>query len=175
MSKIEIENYIKEIIEECRNVNIPVSNRINPEVVINRRARSRFAACKRESIFAMVDYTIEIGEALLKADEESVKNILAHEILHTCSGCYNHGELWKQYAAKMNREYGYRIKTTATYEELGLEAPEKKKKINYIITCQKCGNVIYRQKKSKLITHTSLYRCRCGGKLVCEKADYPIN
>ena len=40
-------------------------------------------------------------------------------------------------------------------------------KNNYyaLIKCEKCGQTIYRQKKSKLITHTNNYRCKCGGKL----------
>lgn len=171
MNRTDIEKYMKEVIAECHSACIPISSRISPYTVINRRAHSRFAACKRQTKFTGTNYIIEIGEALLKTDKRTVKNILAHEILHTCIGCYNHGKKWKMYAAKMNQIYGYQIKTTATYRELGLQEPERKRKINYIITCEKCGNVIYRQRKSRLIVNTNHYRCRCGGKLTCKKAD----
>lgn len=149
---------------ECMALNIPISTNIDPNIIINRRARSRFAACKRKGAYL---YIIEVGEALLQAERCAVKNILAHEILHTCYGCYNHGKRWKFYADKMNRTYGYHITTTTTYEELGLEVPDRKKTIHYVIVCQKCGHKFYRQKKSKLVTETDQYRCKCGGKLKC--------
>ena len=45
---------------------------------------------------------------------------LAHEVLHTCPGCRNHGALWKEYAARMNGAYGYAISRTGTCEALGV-------------------------------------------------------
>lgn len=169
MRKEEIEICMAQIIEECRAINIPISRHINPQITINRRAHSRFAACKK--IKATSSYEIEVGEMLLQADVKWIKNILAHEILHTCYGCYNHGKRWKAYAAKMNQVYGYEISTTSTYEKLGLNEPERKKTINYVILCQKCGQKIYRQKKSRLVTHTNEYRCKCGGRLISMKVD----
>lgn len=169
MKKEEIEIYMAQIIEECRLIHIPVSHHINPRVTINTRARSRFAACKK--IKGIYSYEIEIGEMLLQAETRWVKNILAHEILHTCYGCYNHGQRWKSYAGQMNQAYGYEISTTTTYEKLGLNAPEKKRQINYMIVCQQCGQKIYRQKRSRLVTHTNEYRCKCGGKLDCYQIE----
>lgn len=171
MNKREIESCIQELIAECRECKIPVSGKIDPEVRINKRARSRFAACKREKGLNGETYKIEIGEALLTAEEKVIRTVLAHELLHTCRGCYNHGSRWKKYAYQMNQNYGYRIKTTATYEELGLKAPERQKKINYMITCQKCGKIFYRQKRSRLIANITQYRCRCGGTLEYRKIE----
>lgn len=158
-----------EVIEECKALKIPVSDRIDPHIRINTRAKSRFAACKRQKIFDEQHFIIEVGSALLRTDRQKVKTILAHEVLHTCYGCYNHGSRWKSYAGRMNRDLGYEIKTTTTYEELGLTAPERKVHIRYVITCTRCGRQFYRQKKSKLITNIRHYRCQCGGKLTCEK------
>lgn len=167
MEKQEIETYMDEVIRQCVALKIPISSHIDPNIIINKRARSRFAACRKKGNSF---YTIEVGEALMKADEYSVKNILAHELLHTCYGCYNHGKRWKSYADKMNKTYGYRITTTTTYEALGLETPQREKTIRYIIVCQSCGHQFYRQKKSKLVTETSNYRCKCGGKLKCYRS-----
>ena len=169
MNKKEIESCIQELIKECKDLKIPVSRNIDPEIRINRRARSRFAACKKEKSLIGDIYQLEIGESLLDAEESVIRTILAHELLHTCRGCYNHGPRWKEYAFKMNQTYGYRIKTTATYEELGLKAPDQQKKIRYVITCQKCGKNFYRQKCSKLVKNINWYRCQCGGKLTCKK------
>lgn len=164
MDKQDIEICMDEVIRQCTNLKIPISPFIDPNIIINKRARSRFAACRKKGDSL---YIIEVGEALMKADEYSVKNILAHEILHTCYDCYNHGKRWKFYANKMNQAYGYHITTTTTYEALGLETPERKKTIRYVIVCQNCGHQFYRQKKSKLVTETSKYRCKCGGILKC--------
>lgn len=169
MDKNDIEAYLVQVIRQCRAVQIPISNRIDPKIIINSRAKSRFAACRKIKQPAGTIYRIEVGSALMETDAFIVKNILVHELLHTCHGCYNHGSRWKRYAEKMNQLYGYHITTTATYKQLGLPEPEKKKTLRYRIACQNCGTVFYRQKKSRLVTNTGEYRCRCGGKLICTK------
>ena len=190
-----------EVLSQCKELKIPVSDRIIPEITINRRARSRFGCCRKvyaaaedlkywqsgtakdssdkvthyssKPTYPMQQYSflIEICEAMLDADEQELKNVIAHEILHTCYGCYNHGKRWKAYAAKMNNMYGYNITSTTTYERIGLKRPEKKVVYRYKIQCQKCGKTFYRQKKSKLITNTGRYRCTCGGKLKVFECD----
>lgn len=171
MKQYELEQYLQEVINECRRLKIPISDRIDPQIHINKRAKSRFAACKKAKRFQESYYTIEVGSALLELDRQKIKTILAHEILHTCYGCYNHGDRWKAYRDKMNQAYGYQIKTTATYEELGLERPEQTITHRYVIICKECGRQIYRQKKSKLITNINQYQCKCGGRLECIKLD----
>ncbi|MCQ4637450.1 sprT domain-containing protein [Anaerovorax odorimutans] len=169
MNRTELEACMEEVMAECKALKIPISGKIDPQIYINRRAKSRFAACKREA--GKECYKIEVCESLLGTDRMTVKSILAHELLHTCCGCYNHGDRWKFYADMMNRNYGYDIKTVTTYEALGLKAPDKKKTIRYMVVCQRCGKKIYRQKKSRLITNTSDYRCSCGGRLKAYKAE----
>lgn len=167
----EIEKCLQEVIKECHHLNIPISKQIDPKIRINKRAKSRFAACMKDKRFQDPVFVIEIGNALLEIDEKKVGSILAHEVLHTCYGCNNHGRVWKAYAYKMNRTYGYQIKTTASYEELGLAKPDKTIRYRYVIVCKKCSKKFYRQKRSKLITNLSQYRCQCGGKLECRNLD----
>ena len=168
MDKKQIELCMAQIMKQCKDIKIPISSNIDSNVIINYRARSRFACCKKQRT-NITKYIIEVSVSLFQAGEQSVRNIIAHELLHTCYGCYNHGGRWKQYADKMNRTYGYKIKTTATYEELGLERPEVKREIKYEITCSRCGKKLFRQKKSKLVTNINQYRCQCGGTLTCKK------
>lgn len=172
MNEKTINEYMCEVFSQCRMAGIPVSDSVDSKIIINRRAKSRFAACKKEKIYNKITYRIEVGEAILTVENPVIiKSILAHELLHTCPGCYNHGETWKTYAEKMNFLYGYHIKRVSTYEEMGISAPERKKQVKYVIICQKCGAKTYRQKKSKLITDTKHYRCKCGGKLNCYKVS----
>lgn len=173
MKQKQLQLYLVEICEQCNNLKIPISKKINPEIVINKRAKSRFGACKKTSD----GFLIEISESILKSDSNKIKNVIAHELLHTCYGCYNHGERWKSYAVRLNEAYGYNIKRTSSYEEMGMEQPEKKLENKYMIQCQKCGKIFYRQKKSKLIKEINHYRCKCGGMLKCyvnqEKTELP--
>jgi hypothetical protein len=159
----QLNRYLQDIISQCRAIKLPVSNFIAPEVLINRRAKKRFGACRKTA----AGFTIEISEFMLDADPQHIKNTLAHEVLHTCRGCQNHGKKWKIYAGEMNRAYGYKITTTSSYDKMGLDKPEKKINYRYMVKCRSCGKIIYRQKKSKLITHTDYYRCTCGGSLEC--------
>ena len=87
---------------------------------------------------------------------------LAHEVLHTCPGCRNHGALWKEYAARMNGAYGYAISRTGTREALGVADVRP---VRYRLVCERCGQEFCRSRRSPLVDHPERYRCRCGGVL----------
>ncbi len=163
MKQQEINKMLQDVISECKAIKLPVSNNIEPEVLINKRAKKRFGSCRKTAN----GFVIELSEFMLAADRFYMKNTLAHEVLHTCRNCQNHGKNWKTYAAAMNEKYGYQITTTSSYEKMGLDKPQQQKKYKYMIQCQSCGQKIYRQRKSKLIMYTRHYRCKCGGKLRC--------
>ena len=94
--------------------------------------------------------------------------MLAHEVLHTCRGCRNHGERWKGYAAKMNARWGYHISRTGTWEAMGL--PEQKP-ARYVLVCTRCGTEFVRARASSVVLHPERYRCRCGGQLALKQGD----
>lgn len=133
---------------------------IDPNVTVNTRAKTRFGQCRKVP-YGKYDYQININALLLGADKKKAMNTMVHEILHTVKGCMNHGALWKSHANTMNNKFGYDISRTSSYEKVGIERPKYK----YIVKCKSCGIEIGRQKKSKLITQISRYKCRCGGKL----------
>ncbi|HZK62217.1 MAG TPA: SprT-like domain-containing protein [Anaerovoracaceae bacterium] len=155
---------MKEVISQAVDAGIPVSNNIQENVIVNNRAKTRFGCCKKYKN----GYTIEVSGAIANGPETSLLLILAHEILHTCPGCQNHSKVWKAHAETMNNLYGYNIKRTSVPEELGIETEStnnSKKSVHYIMVCKGCGQVIERTRKSRLVTHTHLYRCKCGGKI----------
>ena len=158
MSPERINELLAEVIEQARALGIPVSEDIVPEVRLNRRATGRFGCCIRRAEI----YTIELSERLLKARETAVRQTLAHEVLHTCRGCANHGARWKSYAARMNEAYGYAIARTDTCEKLGVEDTVQAR---YLVVCTRCGAQFRRSRKSRLVEHPERYRCRCGGTL----------
>ena len=146
------------VADQARALGIPVSERICPHVAVNRRAVGRFGCCVK----AGQGYRIELSARLLEAGEEACLQTLAHEVLHTCPGCRDHGKLWKSYAARMNAAYGYTIARTSTCEELGVEDTRK---IRYRLVCGRCGREFLRTRRSPLVDHPERYRCTCGGKI----------
>ena len=94
--KYDYNALMKEIYEEVRALDIPVSGNIEPEVQINTRAKKRYGRCMRLH-GEKYEYRIEVSAY--------------------------HKLLWKTYAGKMNNAYSYCI--TATTKEALVEYEEK--------------------------------------------------
>ncbi len=155
---MDFNSLLQAVLKEMRAAGIPVSERVAPEVRVNTRAKKRYGCCVK----AGDGFVIELSAFLFEAEESTVRTVLAHELLHTCPGCMNHGPQWKRYAAAVRERLGYAVTRTASYPVLPEHPPQPPK---YILRCEQCGAVITRQKRSALVEHPSRYRCRCGGKL----------
>ena len=153
------------VLAQARAEGIPVSPHISPAVSLNRRATGRFGRCLRKG----EQFTIELSERFLAAPRMACLQTLAHEVLHTCRGCANHGKRWKEYAQRMNRAYGYHISRTDTCQALGVPDISR---VNYVLVCRSCGARIPRARRSKLVQHPEHYRCRCGGMLTLETPEH---
>lgn len=163
----QLNQLLQQVIDEASALGIPVSRHISPSLHVNKRTKARFGGCKKVKGFVHCTYQIEISKVLLEAEASVIKEILAHEILHSCPSSMNHGITWKKYCQKMEAAYGYRLERTSSYEKLGIKDPRGVKNYRYMIECNRCGQRIFRQRKSPLSEATNKYRCRCGGKLVC--------
>lgn len=148
---------IKEIQEA--GIPIPVSDIHGP--VLNKRAHSFLGRCKKVG----TGYWIELSQDLMSASEESIREILFHELLHTAPECMNHGVLWKTYAEEINRRYGCRVTRLGHRQAHGL-AERTLPPPQYTLICQSCGSRIERRRRSTVVLHPERYRCsRCGGRL----------
>lgn len=169
MNREDINKLLEQVIQEARALKIPVPDHIIGEVYINGRPKKRFGCCRKKD----GRFLIEISEFILSWEEDRVRGILAHEVLHTCEGCSNHGPLWKEYAERMNRRYGYQIKRVSSFEDMGIGedlrpdcGKKQEDRIRYIIKCTKCGKEYPRQRFTCVMKKINAYRCQCGGKLV---------
>lgn len=150
------------MLDDC---GIPYANTIT-NFTVNTRAR-RWGQCRKENGL----YSITVSATLLdeRNDENCLLNTLIHELLHTCPGCLNHGSAWRHYAARVEAAYGLHICRVASAEEKGITVdlrPVRSHEKRYAIRCEHCGQIIRREKKSKVITNYNRYRCGiCGGKL----------
>ena len=163
MEQRALNELLARVIRDVRAAGIPVSSNIDPDVAVNGRARTRFGCCRRVGN----RYRIELSAMILDAEEEKICRVLAHEVLHTCRGCSNHGERWKGYARRLNERYGWGIARTDSFDGMGVE---DEREVRYWVVCTACGKKIPRMKKSPLVAHPERYRCRCGGKLRVEEA-----
>lgn len=161
MEKEKLDYVLKKVIKRAREINIPVPDNISEKVIVNKRPRKRFGCCrKKDGVFF-----IEISEFVLKCSDEKVEEIIAHEVLHTCKGCYEHGKKWKEFAEAMNLRYGYNIKRASSFEEMGIEEKPEEESIKYIIKCSICGKEYPRKRFTCVMKKINAYRCACGGKL----------
>lgn len=155
---------LNECITELNYIGIDCGKIRNIE--INIRAKSRWGLCR--TVKSGV-YDIEISSRLLEDNVKDIvtKNTIIHELLHTVKGCHGHTGKWKVLAEYVNKKLPqYNIKRTARSEEKGIETEAKEPTYRYAVQCTKCGQIIRRQKMSKLIQHPQRYRCaKCGGKL----------
>ena len=164
MTQRELDGLLALAIAQAKALKIPVAPGIDPHVRLNRRARTRFGCCIRRD----GAYTIELSARLARdGAEQAVLQVLAHEVLHTCYGCSNHGARWKSYAQRMNSAYGYHIRRTDNYDSLGIEDDRP---VRYYVICENCARRIPRMKRSPLVDHPERYRCACGGRLRVEPA-----
>lgn len=165
MTQGELDGLLARAMAQARAVKIPVAQDVCPHVRLNRRARTRFGCCIRQN----GAYTIELSERLARnGSENAVLQVLVHEVLHTCYGCSNHGRRWQCYAQRMNAAYGYRVRRTDDFAQLGLVDDRP---VQWWVICTKCGRRIPRMKRSPLVDRPERYRCRCGGTLRVERAE----
>ena len=87
MTHRELDKLLALVIAQAKAIKIPVSDRICPQVRVNRRARTRFGCCIRRD----GAYTIELSALLAReGSEDAVLQVLAHEVLVIDSGLRMH-------------------------------------------------------------------------------------
>lgn len=148
----------KVILDDCK---IPYNKSINT-VNINNRLTRTLGQCKKTGRI----YTIEISGHILESSDDKLKEVILHELIHSCPKCMNHGTQWKAYADIVNRKHGYNIKRVASSSNFKYDKQEKK----YKIKCKNCGSIYVRRRKCNLVNYPERFRCgKCGGRLILLK------
>lgn len=163
-----LHKYYWEVREELEAIGIELGYVVNIEP--NSRAKSRWGQCKivwNDYLWENTEYSINISTRLLQdgVSDEALKNTIAHELLHTCRDCFNHGKEWKALAELVNDCYSfYNIKRCTSSEEKGIKTNIEQVEYKYIFRCEDCGQTIKRQRESQFVKYYDLYRCgRCKG------------
>lgn len=150
---------LDEVVEEAEAIGIHPGKIIS--VTVNYRAKKRWGQCSCTA----GAYSINISSRLLDENvpDKSTKQVIAHEVLHTVPGCFNHGDMWKRYADKMNKAYGYNISRTDSPEELGVKVVNTTSNYKYQVICDKCKHSYYYTRRSKVVQliEKSSTACTC--------------
>jgi predicted SprT family Zn-dependent metalloprotease len=150
-------------LKELSQIGIEPAGEIK-SITVNKRPRKRLGACKIAGKGRRPEYEIEISFICRDLDDDQLKQVIIHEILHTCYDSMNHGATWKSNAEKVKSQLGYHISTTADLKGLGIN--EEQRKYRYVVQCLSCGQTMGRMRKSRVVKHPQYYRCsKCGGRL----------
>lgn len=158
MDQQELDGLMARLAAALKGLGIPLSPRLSPHVRINTRAKRRLGCC----LYGAQAIEVEVSAAILE-DEGLLRLTLAHELLHSCPGCRNHGPRWKAYAQTASRYLGVDIQRTVPWASA--PGPLRHEEVKYALQCQSCGAVIWRMRLSKAVKTPWRYRCPCGGKL----------
>ena len=91
-----------------------------------------------------------------------LKESMAHELIHTLPGAFNHGKFFKEYGKMFHSYYPeYTISTTSGGGD-SYVAPERK--YRYKITCKRCGATFMYQRYTKAVKlcEQEHVKCRCS-------------
>ena len=83
MNLIEI---LEEVIEDATKADIPISKKINRQIVIDYNIEQRAGICYR----LLDTYEIHLSYKTTRGIEISIKDVVAHEVMHTCYCCMDH-------------------------------------------------------------------------------------
>ncbi|MDD4377128.1 MAG: SprT-like domain-containing protein [Eubacteriales bacterium] len=162
-----IKRLYNDVYYDLVTIKIPLANNIVLDRE-NTRAKLRLGSCKKIKKIGKIEYHIELSNKLRKLNDREIKSVIAHELIHTCPDCMNHGIIWKEYSKIANAKLGYNVERCTNIEGLNIDVEEKQYK--YKIYCENCNFVTYRMKKTRITNSPENYRCpECRGKIEVTK------
>ena len=130
------------------------------EGVYFTKSSRNFGFCKK---MANGGFQILITDLGLHGD---VKSTIVHELIHTVEGCFNHGPKFQTIAKELSKAYNIELGTRASKKEMALSEEYRIAKAKYVIRCKKCGQIILRQRATRIVKLPMTYSCGCGGELI---------
>lgn len=107
---------INKMLAECmmllKDLGVPISDSICPEVRLTGSHTYYGKCCSRGSLkrYTDYDYYIEISGHTLENTEKSLRNTLIHELIHTVPEGMCHTGEWRKWARYVSEKTGYNIK-----------------------------------------------------------------
>lgn len=166
---MESKEILKEVFDTVKNelkkIGVPVSESICPNIRLSS-AKRNWGSCKKTSK-GNYRFYISISENCFKEPDSIgfIKNVMAHELIHTAEGCFNHGERFKLYSKKAKKA-GYDVSVSKKSDVIKSEE-ELYAEAKHILKCVDCGQLYYRFRFPKEKNYINKIRCgKCKGKLI---------
>ena len=152
---------LKEAMEKCAAVGIPYGN--ITEIKLNNRLSKCWGRCLTKD---HKNFWIEIN-GKYASDEfstnDNIIEVICHEIIHTCEGCWNHGYKFMQYGKLLTAAYGIIVQTTDSAENRTIDKIAWENSKKYAVKCN-C-RTIYKDRMCDIIRYPHIYECnKCKGK-----------
>lgn len=116
--------------------------------IVYGRSVSALGICSKFSCFKTCFITIS---ELVLHDEESIKNIILHELCHALPDTIGHDKQWFMYVSKVNKLFNANIQQYATKEEARYARTVIKQKTKYKVMCNDCGEHWEYMRKPKIV------------------------
>lgn len=152
-----------EVKADFRELGIPYSKNIDLKWGSKRMTKA-LGLCER--VKGSKKFTIKVAP-ILDGNDEIVKEVLAHELIHTVSGCFNHGEHFKRMGEVAARK-GYHVSRLTRLPD---DFKPAYKRNDIVIKCVDCGHEYHFSRECKTTRAVDRYPdgCRCSichGKVV---------
>ena len=152
---------LREAKEKCSAVGIPYGKITN--IKLNNRLSKCWGRCLTKN---HKEFWIEIN-GKYASDEfstnENIVEVICHEIIHTCEGCWNHGYQFMQYGKLLTAAYGIVVSTTDSAENRTIDKIAWETSKKYAVKCN-C-RTIYKDRMCDIIRYPHIYECnKCKGK-----------
>lgn len=107
---------LNDVINDANHIGFPVPNSLERKVHIDKKTYDRVGACYRYRY--PEKYEIHLSERTLMANKREIKNIIAHEVLHTNFLTMEHNIFWQTYCDLMCKKLGYDIKVKYYWHDI---------------------------------------------------------
>ena len=168
----EIEDFFEQVVKDCQEAGLTTRP---ASFNINSRLKRTLGRCSKQAIKTgdQEQFFIDINSYVIQTHNVALlRDVVAHELIHTIPGCYNHGSTFQDAAKKLNGSFPdlYNVQVKINLADYGLEAPKTN---HYEIVCQDCHHTMYRERMSKTLRHIDRYRCpKCHGLLEVYRVRY---
>lgn len=112
----ELTDILKNVINDAMRIGFPVSDALERKIYIDKATYDRVGACYRYPFPER--YEIHLSEDTQKAHINIIRDIIAHEVLHTSFITMDHNCFWMMYQEKMNSNLGYNIQIKYSWNEI---------------------------------------------------------
>lgn len=113
---INLNNMLNEVINDAISVGFPISKSLERKIYIDKQRYDRVGACYRYPYPER--YEIHLSEDVTRANVNDIKNIIAHEVLHSYFLSMDHGYMWSMYQNLMNTKCKYNIQVKYSWCEI---------------------------------------------------------